>query len=72
MHISNEFHTSTPHIDQTYNEEQIVQEIALDGAVTQVGSEIIRRVCLQRNVTGWQLHECVCFNKTNRAYFWCI
>ena len=34
------------------SEEQITQEFALDGAVMQVGSEVIGRVCLHSNVVG--------------------
>ena len=49
------------------NEEQLIQEFALDGVMMQVGLEVIRRVCSHSNMTGCQLHECFCYNRTIRT-----
>ena len=49
------------------DEEQIMKEFTLDGAVTQVRSEEIGRDCLHSNATGCQLHACICFNRTHRV-----
>ena len=40
------------------NEEVIIMEIAIDGALMQVGSEVIGRVCLHSNAMGCQFLEC--------------
>ena len=50
-------------------EKQIIQKFMLDGAVTQVRLEVIRRICLHRNMMGCQLHACFCFNRTIRTMF---
>ena len=48
----------------------MIQEFALDGAVIQVGSKVIRRVCLHSNAKGCQFHEHFCYNRTIQTLFW--
>ena len=40
------------HFFMNYNEEQIIQELTLDGTVMQVGLEIIGQICYHSNATG--------------------
>ena len=51
-----------------HSKEQIIQEFALDGAVTQVRLEVVGRVCYHSNATGCPLCECFCFNKIIRTW----
>ena len=53
------------------NKEQIIQEIAIDGTVAQVGSEVIGRVCLQSNATGFHfMHASILTGKFGRSFFY--
>ena len=51
-------------VSKDSNEEQIIQEIMIDGAVTEACPEVIGLVCLHSNAIQLFLHACFYSNRT--------